>query len=57
MHTLGWTSLTETVQKVVAAGGKKMTEAEPEGTRAYMQHYEDTEGNYGGLYMLKKDFR
>ena len=42
------------LQKVVAAGGRKMTEVEPEGTRAFQQAYEDTEGNYGGLYMLKK---
>lgn len=45
------------LKKVLAAGGKKMTEVEPEGTRALMQCYEDSEGNYGGLYMLKKEWR
>ena len=41
-------------QKVVAGGGKKASEVLPEGTRALMQSFEDTEGNFFGLYMLKK---
>ena len=30
-----------------------MSEVEPEGKRALMQHFEDTEGNFGGLYCWK----
>ena len=40
---------------MVAAGGSKASDVQPQGTRALMQSYEDTEGNFGGLYMLKKD--
>lgn len=43
------------VQKVIAAGGRKVSEVQPEGTRAFMQSYEDTEGNFGGLYMMKRE--
>ncbi|RMZ88327.1 hypothetical protein DV736_g4438, partial [Chaetothyriales sp. CBS 134916] len=43
------------MKKVIAAGGKQMTEVEPEGKGAVMQHFEDTEGNYGGLYQLKHE--
>ena len=31
-----------------------MTEIIPEGTRASMQHFEDTEGHYLGVYSMKK---
>ncbi|KIW66258.1 hypothetical protein PV04_08457 [Phialophora macrospora] len=41
-------------KKIVGAGGKKMTEIMPEGDRAVMQHFEDTEGNYLGIYSMKK---
>ena len=41
-------------QKIVKAGGKKMTDIMPEGDRAVMQHFEDTEGNYLGIYSMKK---
>lgn len=40
-------------QKIVANGGKKMTEIQPEGEMALMQHFEDTEGNYLGIYSMK----
>ncbi len=41
-------------QKIVDAGGKRMTDVEPEGERTVMQHFEDTEGNYLGIYSMKK---
>ena len=41
-------------QKIEVAGGKKMDEVEPEGDMGLMQHFEDTEGNYFGLYALQK---
>ncbi len=31
-----------------------MTEIVPEGDRAVMQDFEDTEGNYFGIYSMKK---
>lgn len=31
-----------------------MTEVEPEGKSAFHQHFEDTEGNYFGIYSSKK---
>ena len=40
-------------QKVEQAGGKKMSEVEAEGEHGLMQHFEDTEGNYLGMYMQK----
>ncbi len=42
------------MQEIVKAGGKKMTEIMPEGDRAVMQHFEDTEGNYVGIYSMNK---
>ncbi|KIW93733.1 uncharacterized protein Z519_05048 [Cladophialophora bantiana CBS 173.52] len=41
-------------EKIVKAGGKKMTDVVPEGNQALMQHFEDTEGNYLGIYTMKK---
>ncbi|OCT47290.1 Glyoxalase/bleomycin resistance protein/dioxygenase [Cladophialophora carrionii] len=41
-------------KKIVEAGGKRMTEIMPEGDMAVMQHFEDTEGNYLGIYSMKK---
>lgn len=41
-------------QKIVKAGGKKATGIEPEGESALMQHFADTEGNWVGLYTMKK---
>ncbi|KIX03454.1 uncharacterized protein Z518_07006 [Rhinocladiella mackenziei CBS 650.93] len=41
-------------EKIVAAGGKKMSDILPEGSMALMQHFEDTEGNYLGIYSMKK---
>jgi len=41
-------------QKIANAGGKKASEVEPEGNRGLMQHFEDTEGNWVGLYTMKK---
>ncbi|RVX66538.1 hypothetical protein B0A52_09414 [Exophiala mesophila] len=40
-------------QKIVAAGGKKTSEIEPEGSSALMQLFEDTEGNALGVYSMK----
>jgi hypothetical protein len=31
-----------------------MTDMKPEGERALMQHFEDTEGNYLGIYSMQK---
>lgn len=44
----------KTIQNIISAGGKKVTEIEPEGKLALMQHFEDTEGNYVGLYQINK---
>ncbi|KAJ9636183.1 hypothetical protein H2204_005455 [Knufia peltigerae] len=41
------------MKKIVDAGGKKVTEVEPEGKFALTQNFEDTEGNYFGLYQIK----
>jgi hypothetical protein len=40
-------------QKVKVAGGKQASEIEPESDMGLMQHFEDTEGNYFGIYMVK----
>jgi len=45
--------LTEFMKKVEAAGGKKMSEIKAEGDHGLLQHFEDTEGNYLGMYMMK----
>ena len=42
------------VDRAVKAGGKKATGIEPEGESALMQHFADTEGNWVGLYTMKK---
>jgi predicted enzyme related to lactoylglutathione lyase len=49
--------LEATIRKIVSAGGSAVDEPQPEGLRATMQHYEDTEGNFGGLYCLKTEYR
>ncbi|KAJ9610875.1 hypothetical protein H2200_005652 [Cladophialophora chaetospira] len=41
-------------KKIVEAGGKKMSEILPEGDRAVMQHFEDSESNFLGIYSIKK---
>ncbi|KAK6364503.1 hypothetical protein LTS17_012126 [Exophiala oligosperma] len=41
------------MKKIIDAGGKKVTEVEPEGKFALTQNFEDTEGNYFGLYQIK----
>jgi predicted enzyme related to lactoylglutathione lyase len=38
---------------VEAAGGKKLSEIKAEGDHGLLQHFEDTEGNYLGMYMMK----
>jgi hypothetical protein len=40
-------------QKIKVAGGKQASEVEPESDMGLMQHFEDTEGNYFGIYMVK----
>jgi predicted enzyme related to lactoylglutathione lyase len=42
------------LKNILDAGGKKMTDVMPEGKRAKMQHFEDTEGNYFGTYTMNK---
>ena len=39
--------------KVEAAGGKRLSDVEEEGNTGLMQYFEDSEGNFMGLYMLK----
>ena len=41
------------LQKVEAAGGKRTDEIHPESDHGLMQHFEDTEGNHLGMYMVK----
>lgn len=41
------------VQKIVAAGGTKMSEPEGESDQGAFQLFEDTEGNHVGLYTWK----
>jgi len=42
------------LQKIVDAGGKKASEVVPEGM-GLLQHFEDTEGNYFGLYSAESN--
>ena len=42
------------LQQITKAGGKKVSEVEPEGDSSLMQHFEDSEGNWVGLYTMKK---
>jgi hypothetical protein len=38
------------IHKITAAGGRKLSDPEPESTYGILQYFEDTEGNYVGLY-------
>lgn len=53
LHSLKLTESLSLQQKVKAAGGKQVSEIEPESDMGLMQHFEDTEGNYFGIYMVK----
>ncbi|MCJ1345416.1 hypothetical protein MMC31_003623 [Peltigera leucophlebia] len=47
-------SIEETMNKIKEAGGKPLGEKEPEGKEGFMQSYEDTEGNVGGVWTARK---
>lgn len=58
MHFLEFSELTwsfSASQKIREAGGKPIGEKYVEGTSGWIHDFQDTEGNYGGIYSLKND--
>jgi predicted enzyme related to lactoylglutathione lyase len=44
-----------TMDKIVKAGGKKLSDRTPAGDMGYSMDFRDTEGNFHGLYTSKKE--
>ncbi|EEQ35432.1 uncharacterized protein MCYG_08251 [Microsporum canis CBS 113480] len=46
--------LEKTMENIIANGGKKCSDAVPEGDHGQIMHFQDTEGNGVGIYATKK---